>query len=390
MAKDEEPLRILIATPAYWPSTAFGGPIHVFRSLVAGLAARGHHVDVVTSSLVELGRAGARRTSVREIDGARVHFAATPARFRWMGITPTVPLLLRRIGRPDVAHVFGFRDPVGTLVARWCRRNRVPYAFEGLGMFTPRLRKVRLKRALDATLFRGVYGGATAFVAASEREADEYRAAGVAAEAIVVRPNGFPAPTDPSPRPGRLRRRLGLDADAPLVLSVGRVARGKGLDLLLEAARELPPASHVAIVGPDDRHGMVEELTRLRDAWGLGERVHLVGPLEGPLLDVYADADVFALASAHENFGLVAAEAAAAGTASVVSERCGVAPLLRDRAALVVAYDATAVREAIARLLADPGLRARLGAGGREVAADYGWPRIVEQQEAIYRRLAAP
>ena len=390
MADDERPLRILIATPAYWPSTAFGGPIQVFRALVAGLTERGHRVEVVTSSLVELGRAGSRRTSVREIDRARVHFAATPARFRWMGITPTVPLLLRQLERPDVAHVFGFRDPVGTLVARWCRRHRVPYAFEALGMFAPKLRKVRLKRTLDATLFREVYGAASVFVAASEREVDEYRAAGVGADSIVVRPNGFPSPTDPPPRPGRLRRLLGVDADVPLVLSVGRVARGKGLDLLLAAARELPAETRVAIVGPDDRHGLAEELARRRLDWGLGDRVQVLGPLDGPLDDVYSDADVFVLASAHENFGLVAAEAAAAGTASVVSDRCGVADLLRDRAALVVPYDGNAVREAIAQLLGDADLRARLGEGGREVARENGWPRIVEQQEAIYRRLAPP
>ena len=65
--------------------------------------------------------------------------------------------------------------------------------------------------------------------------------------------------------------------------------------------------------------------------------MHLLGAVESPL-DLYGDADVFALPSAHENFGMVAAEAAAAGTASVVSDRCGVAEVVRDRGALVVPY----------------------------------------------------
>jgi glycosyltransferase involved in cell wall biosynthesis len=388
VADSEQPLQILIATPAYWPGTAFGGPIQVFRSLVGGLTAMGHHVDVVTSSLVELGSAGARSSTMEELDGARIHRAATPLRFRWMGITPTLPLLLRGLDRPDVAHVFGFRDPVGTLAARWCRRNNVPYVFEALGMFAPKLRKIRLKRLLDSTLFRGVSDGAHLHVAASSREADEYRAAGVSPESIVVRPNGFPDPIEAVPRPGRLRRLIGVDAETPLVLSVGRIARGKGLEILLDAARDLPRDVHVAIVGPDDRHGMVADLKRLRDAWGLGDRVHLVGPLApAPLLDVYSEADVFVLASAHENFGLVAAEAAAAGTASVVTDRTGVAELLADRAAIVVPYDVAEVRAAIQRLLGDAGLRRRLGAGGRLVAAEHSWPTVVAQQEAIYRRV---
>jgi len=98
----------------------------------------------------------------------------------------------------------------------------------------------------------------------------------------------------------------------------------------------------------------------------------------------YADADVFVLASRHENFGMVAAEAAAAGVPSVVTDRCGIADLLRDRAGLVVPYDAGAVREAIVRLLGDEELRTRLAAGAHAVAAEWSWPKIVERQRTLY------
>lgn len=381
-------LRILVAAPVYWPAVGYGGPIAVLRELVRGLSDRGHDIDVVTSSIVELGTRGSRRTVTKQVDGARVHYAATPLRFRWMGITPTAWQLLDGLSRPDVVHVFGFRDPVGSIAARWARHRAVPYAFEALGMFAPKLRKVRLKRALDETVLRGVYRCADLVIAASSREADEYRAGGIAEARIAVRPNGFPPVLAATERPGRLRRLLRLDADVPLILSVGRVARGKGLELVLEAARTIPDA-HVAIVGPDDRHGLLAELERLRTRWGLTDRVHIVGPLDGPPLDIYADADVFVLASAHENFGLVAAEAAAAGTAAIVSDRCGIADLVRDRAALVVPYEAAAVRTAIARLLADDHLRAALGEGGRQVAREYAWERIVAQQESLYRRLTS-
>ena len=124
----------------------------------------------------------------------------------------------------------------------------------------------------------------------------------------------------------------------------------------------------LAIAGPDDGHGLLPELLALRDRLGAGGRVHLLGAVESPL-DLYGDADVFALPSAHENFGMVAAEAAAAGTASVVSDRCGVAEVMRDRGALVIPYGEAPLQEALARLLGDGGLRAELGRGGREVAS---------------------
>src|SRR5262245_12833138 len=145
-------LRILFATPAYWPAHAFGGPVVVARELVSRLAARGHDVEVVTTTLTDVAEHPSRRTRVARVDGARVTYLATPLRYRWMGVTPTLPLALVRLARPDVVHVMGFRDPVTTTVAAWCRARRLPYVFEPVGMFRPRLRKVRLKRAFDATL----------------------------------------------------------------------------------------------------------------------------------------------------------------------------------------------------------------------------------------------
>ncbi|MER3410562.1 MAG: hypothetical protein C4306_10855, partial [Thermoleophilia bacterium] len=67
-------------------------------------------------------------------------------------------------------------------------------------------------------------------------------AGGVPAERVVVRGNGFPKPPAEPPRGGGLRRDLGVPEGAPLVLYVGRIAAGKGIELLLGALRELPAA----------------------------------------------------------------------------------------------------------------------------------------------------
>ena len=191
---DEPRLRILFASPVWAPSRAFGGPVVAAGELVRRLVARGNEVDVVTTTIVELDSRPALRSSTGIVDGATVRYLSTPLRYRWMGITPTLPVALARLKRPDVVHVFGFRDPVTTGSAAWCRVARVPYVFEPLGMFEPRLRKVALKRALDATLYRGVARGAAAVVVASEREAAAVVEAGVPAEKVRVRGNGFPEP----------------------------------------------------------------------------------------------------------------------------------------------------------------------------------------------------
>ena len=382
MAAPDNPLRVLFAAPAYWPATAFGGPIPVLRSLATGLAGSGHAVDVVTTSLTTAHGPRSRRTRTELQEGSTIRYLATPVSYRWMGVTPTLPLWLERLPRPDVAHIFGFRDPVGTIVATWCLARGIPYVFEALGMFRPKLRKVGLKRALDASVYHHVPARAARLLACSAIERDEYVAGGVERSRIALRPNGFPAVT--TAPPGALRARLALPSGTPLVVAVGRVADGKGLDLLVRSVPDLPGA-HLAIVGPDDGHGTAVQLTRLMGGLGVAERVHLVGQLaDDDVQGAYADADVVALASAHENFGMVAAEAAAAGRAILLTDRCGVAELLGGRGALVVPYEGAAISEGLRRLLADGPLRARLGQGARETARIWSWQTVVDLQTSVY------
>jgi glycosyltransferase involved in cell wall biosynthesis len=349
------------------------------RELVRRLVARGNDVDVLTTTILDLHSRPALRTSLGVVDGANVRYLATPLRYRWMGITPTLPFALARLNRPDVAHVFGFRDPVTTGVAAWCRVAHVPYVFEPLGMFEPRLRKVFLKRLLDATLYRGVARGATAVVVASERERDAVVACGVPQGKVHVRGNGFP---DPGKLSGDghidLRRQLDIPAEAPIILYVGRIASGKGIEHLVEAARQIPEA-HVVLAGPDDRHGVATD----------APRVHRLPVREEPPHDLYPQADIFVLASEGESFGIVAAEAAAAGTPVIVSDRCGVAGFFQDGEALVVPYEREAVVDGVRRVLGDAALRAQLARGGIEAARRTSWDHVADLQEEIYRKAAS-
>jgi glycosyltransferase involved in cell wall biosynthesis len=374
----ERRLRILFAAPVWWPATAFGGPVAVARELTSRLVARGHTVEVVTSSLTGLDHPGSRRTRIEERDGVRVHYLATPARYRWMGITPSLPLELARIGRPDVVHVFGFRDPVTTATAAWARLRRIPFVFEPLGMFRARLRKVQLKRALDATLYRGVGSGAAAVVVSSSLERADVEAAGVVPSGrIHVRGNGFPEPFE---TPAADRAALGIPNGAPVILYVGRIAAGKGIEHLVAVLHELPEA-HLVLVGPDDRHGVAGTLG--------GDRVHVLAPTDGPPLALYRLADVFVLPSAGESFGMAAAEAAAAGTPVVVTDRCGVADFLEEGEALVVPDDRQAIVDTVRSLLGDPLLRARLAAGGVAAARRSSWEAVTDRQEELYRLAVA-
>src|SRR6185503_8717858 len=322
-----------------------------------------------------------------DVDGARVHYLGTPLAYRWMGVAPSLPLELRRLGRPDVVHLYGFRDPVTTGTALWCRARGIPYVLEPLGMFRPRLRKVRLKEGFDRGLGRPLAARAEAVVTASEREREDVIEFGLDPERVVVRGNGFPqAPAGLNG--SAVRARLVVPGGAPLALYVGRIADGKGIEHLVEAARRAPDA-HVVIAGPDDRHAATERLRLAEREPGLAGRLHVLPPSDGPPWELYAAADAFVLASSGESFGMAAAEAAAAGAAVVVSDRCGVADAFDEGEALVVPYEPELVVEAVRDLLSDPALREQLATGAAEAARRNAWDVVSERQEGIYRAAAA-
>jgi glycosyltransferase involved in cell wall biosynthesis len=256
----------------------------------------------------------------------------------------------------------------------------VPYVFEPVGMFRPRLRKVRLKRAFDATLARGVAAGARLVIVSSPKERDDVVACGVDPGRVRLRGNAFPEPppaTDADPLAGV------VPDGAPVVLFVGRIAAEKGVEHLLEAARRLPEA-HVVLVGPDDRHGTMAAVRAAEGNPATMGRIHHLPPTAGPPFDLYRRADVFVLASGGENFGLVAAEAASVGTPVIVSERTGVATSFEEGEALVVPYEEQATVQAIARVLGEPALLASLGEGALRAARRTTWADVVDAQLAIY------
>jgi glycosyltransferase involved in cell wall biosynthesis len=124
---------------------------------------------------------------------------------------------------------------------------------------------------------------------------------------------------------------------------------------------------------------------------GVSERMLWSGPIfDAEKWEAYRAADIFVLPSQNENFGNTAAEAVAAGTPVIVTENCGVAPLLAGVAGLVVPHDAAAITAALRRLLTDSGLLAKLSAGCAEAASRLGWGEPAAAMESLYATLVAP
>jgi glycosyltransferase involved in cell wall biosynthesis len=259
-------------------------------------------------------------------------------------VTPGIVRALSR-SRPNVVVVSGWSTFAAQAAIAWSRSHGVPYVLHVESHdLDPRPRwRRRVKDAVATPAIRGAVSvlavGSAARDSAVARGAKEVR---VFANTIDVERWMERAST--------LRRPV---RDGTLVLSVGRNVPEKGFDTLAAACREA------------------------------GVRLEIVhgGLNEDELARRYAEADVFALLSRHEPWGVVVNEAAASGLPLVLSDRVGAAyDLLRDgeNGYLVPADDVQAAAGALLLLARNAELRQRFGERSRELVRAWNYDASVE------------
>jgi D-inositol-3-phosphate glycosyltransferase len=184
------------------------------------------------------------------------------------------------------------------------------------------------------------------------------------------------------------RAALGLPAGERIVAFVGRIQPLKAPDVLLRAAALLPDV-RVLVAGGPSGSGLAapDTLARLADDLGIADRVIFLPPQSrDQLVNVYRAADLVAVPSYSESFGLVAVEAQACGTPVVAAAVGGLPVAVADgrSGALVAGHDAGAWAAAIAGLLAADA--AALSRGAIEHAGRFSWDHTVDALLASYGR----
>jgi glycosyltransferase involved in cell wall biosynthesis len=387
-------VRILKATQAYYPFQDRGGPAVKVRSIARELVARGHKITVLTADLgfgpSEVAATAAHRTAAgwcARLDGVEAIYLTTMFHYRNLTVNPGVFQFCRhRLREFEIVHIYGLYDVLGPAVASYCRRFKIPYFVEPLGMTRPIDRGFLLKKVWW-TLVGNYLSGASKIVATSELERAELLDCGFAPDRVLLRYNGIDREEFRGlPQPGAFRSNAGIRDDERLILFLGRLIPRKGADLLIEALSQLAcDKIKLVIAGPEGETGYLRFLRAKAQDLGVQRRVLFPGPLYGnDKKAALADATVLVLPSRYENFGNVAAEAIACGTPAIVSDRCGIAPLIDQRAGLVTPYDSGAVGRTLKELLNNPELYHRLKAGCSQVADEISWDRLVAGIERSY------
>ncbi|MEJ6020879.1 glycosyltransferase family 4 protein [Ramlibacter sp. PS4R-6] len=256
----------------------------------------------------------------------------------------------------------------------------------------------RVLREARERVMRAAAAGNHAILANSDYTAGLLRTIGVAPERVDVVAGGVDARRfDADEGRRRLARdELGFEAEDRVVLTVCRLVEKKGVEVLLDAVaalRAATPRVRLVVVGDGRKRAAYEARAA---ALGLRDAVRFAGRV--PHEDIpryYWASDVFALASYEsrhaggrvrdvETMGRVLCEANAAGLPLVASASGGIPSVVRDgdNGLLVAPGDAGAFAHAIARVLREPALAARLSRRGRERAQhEFDWSAVLGRHE---------
>lgn len=370
--------------------------------LLQRLRARGHDVEVLTSSYRGLGdqdHAGIPVYRFRYFPARwerLTHEETAPDRMRRSLLYAIMPVFflasgMRRAralahkGRYDIVHVHW---PMPMALLGWAaRRGRaMPMVTTFYGI---ELRWVQSRLPFLKWLVRWAARASAQAVAISSYTARELRKLINVPIEVIPYTAELPPPSPMS---------AGARANERCILFVGRLIERKGVSHLIRALgtirRQIP--ARLVVIGDGPERARLEQVTR---EMGMAEHVEFRGRVSDEELRLaYAAADLFVLPSVldarqdTEGLGVVLLEAMNYGVPVIASDIGGITDIvLHEQTGLLVpAGDEGALASALSRVLGDGALSRRLGEAGRKRLHDaFSWDRIVDQWENVYTRAKA-
>jgi glycosyltransferase involved in cell wall biosynthesis len=367
-----------------------GGPAKAVLEMAEAVAKRGHRVTVFSTDF------GGVPDGLDRLEAAGVDVRIFPVQAPrlWKRSPQMAAALGHVIPEMDAVHIHSLYLYHDWVAGSLCRRHGVPYIVRPHGSLDPFLyRRHRLRKSvMDMWFQSGMLRDAAAVHFTTE---EECRLAGPyifgAPGRVVANGVNFADYAEAPPK-GSFRADYPILADGRIVLFLGRLNFKKGLDVLIpafaQAAREADDL-RLVLAGPDD--GMEGRARAWVREHGIADKTVFTGMLTGTeILEAYADADIFALPSYSENFGIAVVEAMASGVPVLVSDKVNI---WREVVKAGAGFAAPPETEAFAGLIRiAAGAKSDLAAMGeaaRQLARRrFDWSEIGGSLEELYRTVA--
>jgi glycosyltransferase involved in cell wall biosynthesis len=294
---------------------------------------------------------------------------------------PLAHWLKKNVNQFDLVHIHALFSFTSTAAAWAARKQGIPYIIRPLGVLN-RWGMENRRKFVKSLSFRFVETPILQHAAAlhytSHAEQQEAEQTGAKVPSVVIPLGIDTAAFEKLPGPEAFLNRFPQARGKKLVLFLSRLDAKKGLDVLLEAWAEIrkseignrKSADWLLVIAGSGNVAFERGLREQADRLGMTEDILWPGFLAGAeKLSALAAATVFVLPSYSENFGIALVEALAAGLPCLTTTGVAVSREVADSdAGLVVPPEKTRLAAALEKLLADEGLRERLGGNARRLA----------------------
>jgi glycosyltransferase involved in cell wall biosynthesis len=377
-----------MVTPTFLPYV--GGQETYVQKLSEALYARGHEITIFTTDAVS-------RNPLRRISSGRqigrglavVRFPCYAFLYSYLPIAPGLAqaLLAKEIVDYDIVHIHGYGHFTSDIAAGTGRLYGKPTILTTHGIHQETAQEGFIRQLLwfyyRGSIVASTVNSVDKILVLSQDEVDYLSRFGPhIVEKTRVVPIGVSL--DDFPYPSRARQ-----PTRPMILYVGRIDRGKGLEFLIDAVSRLKRYEpQLVIVGVRTR--FASTLETLATQRGVSECVNFIGYLsEEDKNRLLSEATAFCLPSMYEGASLAILEAMAAGRPVVATRTGGVPYLVKDGSSgyLVNYADAEALSERLKELILNLDLRETMGKRGRAIAETHSWPEIAKKVEGVYMEL---
>lgn len=302
--------------------------------------------------------------------------------------------LWRNIAKYDLVHVHAIFSYASTIAMAIARFKKIPYINRPLGQlctWSLQQSKLRKQTYLNIIECQNLLHSKSLHFTADQEKA-EFEQLGLDIPSFVL-PHGVDTPNLIINAQAQVREILKITDDRPIILFLSRIHPKKGLEYLISALADLQAYKFTLAIAGDGEPEYVHKIKDLLEINNLSDRTHWLGFVKGETKNLYLQgADLFALTSHSENFGIAAIEALAAGTPVLITDGVAIAPMVKQQdCGYVTTLDIEAIKISLQSFLESfspeqtSQNRSRLQ---QVINQNYSWQSISDRLTKIYQELS--
>lgn len=287
---------------------------------------------------------------------------------------------------PDILESYGFWYQPADTAARYAKKHNIPFIFHPI-YYENRARRKAVWQIYKHTVGKATFAAADVVVVLSEFEKQLIQQSGMPVKRFEIAPPGIDTKKMKVSQPNPFASR---NIQGTILLAVSRISKSKGLQDVIRAlptiVKEIPDAQ-LGIVGED--FGYIKNLQFIAKQFKITDHVHILGRLsDSELIGAYQHADIFVHASHYEAFGIVLAEAMAAGRPVVARNSAAIPEVVPHQKAGLLFSTQDELVQSVVTLCKNKVLAQEYGAYGKKhVEENFTWDVSIAKLLNLYEEL---